>query len=304
MRTSCPTASGFRRARHAARHPASRPGRVRTALHRRGARRPAVPAGSYVVVLRQPYAGIRQRRLLERSITPTSGCTRVARRYPPYDVTAHTLPLLMGVTAVGGARFGCASPRPPRSSRPPRARGFAASPAGGTTGRTVPLVCRADRRGVDALVVDTWKVPYRVGRRLVVRGEAQGSLRRDRPPGSVAARAVRLACRASIPRPTPEASARRRRSGCASSVTDGGTLVGAQRREPLRRRAPALSPCATSSRAWPTNEFYAPGSIFRLELDRATDRRGMPPSLWRGTKAVPRSRCSIRGRARRGALSD
>jgi hypothetical protein len=80
------------------------------------------PAGTYVIPMNQPYASFAQT-MLERQEYPD------LREFPggppkrPYDVTAHTLPLLMNVEAVAVPRW---DGQPPALSRPiPVVRDFA-----------------------------------------------------------------------------------------------------------------------------------------------------------------------------------
>src|SRR6266498_2763236 len=115
-------------------------------------------AGTYVVVLRQPYAAF-AKTLLEPQRYPDR------RLYPngpperPYDVTAHTLPLLMGVTAIvanDSLRVPLSSPITPRSVTPvPPLREDSVPRIGLYTSYDAAI-----DEGWTRWVFDNWKVPY------------------------------------------------------------------------------------------------------------------------------------------------
>src|SRR5205085_1221019 len=113
----------------------------------------------YVVVLRQPYAAF-AKAVLERQAYPD------LREYPggppkrPYDVTAHTLPLLLGlrvVTVRDSLPVGLSAPS---SADPPAYR------VSGFTGPRAPRVAlykswsASMDEGWTRYVFDTWGVPY------------------------------------------------------------------------------------------------------------------------------------------------
>src|SRR5213596_1406181 len=132
---------------------------IRTALHpiTLGGQRYA--AGSYVVVLRQPYAAF-AKTLLEPQHYPDLRLYPGGPPLPPYDVTAHTLPLLMGVAAVparDSLRIGLSAPIEPPAATPGSA-GIA-----GADGPRVALYRSynaAMDEGWTRWVFDTWRVPY------------------------------------------------------------------------------------------------------------------------------------------------
>src|SRR5205807_2578443 len=132
---------------------------IRTALHPIALGGQRFPAGSYVVVLRQPYAAF-AKTLLEPQRYPDLRLYPGGPPLPPYDVTAHTLPLLMGVTAVpahDSLRIGLSSPVEPPTASPsdPRFAGPDAPRVGLYRSYAAPI-----DEGWTRWVFDTWKVPY------------------------------------------------------------------------------------------------------------------------------------------------
>jgi zinc carboxypeptidase len=234
------------------------------------------PAGTYVVVLRQPY-GAFAKTLLEVQHYPDR------RLYPggpperPYDVTAHTLPLLMGVTvaaAPDSLRVGLSAPvAAPHVT--PSYPGF-----GPDMAPRVGLYRSYDAtmdEGWTRWVFDTWKVPYAT---LVDSTVRAGQLKQkfdvivlpDQGPREILEGLP-------APRyPAPYAGGIGPDGGEAlrQFVLDGGTLVTLNDASRFAVQA-LLLPVRNVLEAVPDEEFYAPGSIFRLELDTAyAVARGRP----------------------------
>ncbi|HEV8305551.1 MAG TPA: M14 family metallopeptidase [Gemmatimonadales bacterium] len=224
------------------------------------------PAGTYVVVLRQPYAAF-AKALLEVQRYPDR------RLYPggpperPYDVTAHTLPLLMGVTAVvapDSLRVPLSAPvGAPRAT--PGYPGF-----GPDMAPRVALYRSYDAtmdEGWTRWVFDSWKVPYVS---LVDSAVRAGKLKEkfdvivlpDQGPQEL------LEGLPARTYPPPYAGGIGPDGGEAlrQFVLDGGTLVALNEASRFAVQA-LLLPVRNVLEAVPDEEFYAPGSIFRLELD-------------------------------------
>jgi Zinc carboxypeptidase len=224
------------------------------------------PAGTYVVVLRQPYAAF-AKTLLETQRYPDR------RLYPggpperPYDVTAHTLPLLMGVTAVAAPdslRVSLSAPvAAPRAT--PGYPGF-----GPDMAPRVALYRSHDAsmdEGWTRWVFDTWKVPYTSVVDSVLRA---GQLKQkfdvivlpDQGPRELL---EGLPTR-TYPAPYAGGIGSEGEEGLRQFVADGGTLVALNDASRFAVQA-LLLPVRNVLEAVPDEEFYAPGSIFRLELD-------------------------------------
>jgi len=231
--------------------------------------------GSYVVVLRQPYAAF-AKALLEVQRYPDR------RQYPdgpperPYDVTAHTLPLLLGVTVVevrDSLRVPLSAP-----ATPPRATPRSAGP--GTADAPRIGIYRSydvtEDEGWTRWVLDTWKIPsvpivdsvVRAGRLkekfdvIVLPDQAPRDLLEGLP--------------SRYPAPYAGGIGEVGAQALDQFVTDGGTLVALNAASRFVVQA-LLLPVRNVLEGVPDEEFYAPGSLFRIELDETHPlARGKP----------------------------
>ncbi len=252
---------------------------IRTAQQGFTLRGQRVATGSYVVVLRQPYAAF-AKTLLEVQAYPDRRLYPDGPPEPPYDVTAHTLPLLMGVTVVEAAdSLRVPLSAPVAAGQLPRATtrypGFAQAES-----PRVGLYKSYDAtmdEGWTRWVFDTWQVPYISLVDSVVRG---GRLKErfdvvilpDQPPRSLL---EGLPLRR-YPPPFPGGLGEAGVEALRQFVLDGGTLVALNDASRFAVQA-LLLPVRNVLEAVPEEDFYAPGSIFRLELDPAHPvARGMP----------------------------
>ncbi|HEX4574083.1 MAG TPA: M14 metallopeptidase family protein [Gemmatimonadales bacterium] len=254
---------------------------VRTALHPIALGTQRFPAGSYVVVLRQPYAAF-AKALLEPQHYPD------LRLYPggpplaPYDVTAHSLPLLMGVTAVAvrdSLKIGLSPPVDPPAAQPGYP-GFA-GPDAPRIGLYRSAVNSTEKGAIDEgwtrWVFDTWKVPYvSLGDSAVRAGKLRDKLDvvvlPDQEPHDLLDGLPRQ-----YPPPYAGGLGDEGVKALRQFVTDGGTLVALNDASRFAV-AQLLLPVRNVLEGVADDEFYAPGAIFRLELDTSAPlTRTMPP---------------------------
>ncbi len=226
--------------------------------------------GAYVVVLRQPYAAF-AKALLERQSYPD------LREYPggpprePYDVTAHTLPLLLGVRAIAVQESLPAPLTPPIVAEPPVYR--AALSATNGSGRPSVRIglyrswAPVMDEGWTRWVFDTWGVPYETVTDSVIRSGNLGErfdaiILPDQPPRQI------LEGLSSRRYPVRFAGGMGQSgvAALADFVDGGGTLIALNEASTFAASALAL-PVADVLAGISPREFYAPGSIFRIELD-------------------------------------
>ena len=238
---------------------------IREATQPAAANGKSYPAGSYVVLTQQPFGGF-AKSLLERQKYPD------LREYPngppkrPYDVTAQTLPLLFGVevAAVTSAAPAASAPIAP-----------VAVPA-----LTVPGLTGSRRRiglyrsynasmdeGWTRFVFDTYHVPYTS---IVDRDIRGGQLARrfdvivipDQAPNAIA-RGLGAAYPDSLRGGLGDDGAR----ALAEFVEQGGTLVTFNKASEYAIDALKL-PVRNVLAGLRSTEFYAPGSILSVEVNR------------------------------------
>ncbi|MEK7667764.1 MAG: hypothetical protein AAB409_03870, partial [Gemmatimonadota bacterium] len=246
---------------------------VRTAMSPFSVGRERFPAGTYVVPLRQPYAAF-AKTLLERQDYPD------LREYPggpprrPYDVTAHTLPLLFGLRVAAATDSipvalsgpvtvpapaysvpGLSTPSGARNARPAVRLGLYLS-------YTAPI-----DEGWTRWVLETWGVPYESMPDTTVRA------------GNLGARYDAIVLPSMSPRAIVEGLSARRypqryTGGLGTTgvqalrdfVDGGGTLIALNDACDFAASAfdlPVTNALATLS----PREFYVPGSILRIVLD-------------------------------------
>ena len=237
------------------------------------------PAGSYVVLTQQPYGGF-AKALLERQRYPD------LREYPngppkrPYDVTAHTLPLLFGLDAaeVRGAA--------PQASAPIAPVAEPSVTASLTSRRRVALY-RSYNASMDEgwtrYTFDTYHVPYTS---IVDRDVRAGNLNArfdvivipDQSPNAIA-RGLGGNYPDSLRGGLGDEGAR----ALADFVSRGGTLVTFNDASEYAIEALKL-PVRNVLAGVKNTEFYAPGSILAVEVrrDHPIGRRFVAhvPAIW------------------------
>ena len=233
------------------------------------------PQGTYLVVLRQPYASF-AKALLETQKYPDLRLYPGGPPKPPYDVTAHTVPLLMGVRV---AAITDSIPLPLSTPvHPPKPEyQVAGLGAEARIGLYQGYAASMDE-GWTRWVFDTWGIRYAVVTDSVVRA---GDLR-SRFNSIVLPSASDGAIRNGL---SPKLYPPRFAGGLGAAGIDalrrfteaGGTVVALNEASDFAIRAFGL-PVRDVTEGRPAADFYAPGSIFRLELDTTNALTAAMPS--------------------------
>ena len=232
-------------------------------------------AGSYVVLEGQPYFAFAKALLEAQHYPDLRDATGAPRR--PYDVTAHTLPLLMGV-GVGVVRDSfpvpTTEPIAMMDERPAVAPGLSASACDAGRGcrpRRIAVYqswSATEDEGWTRWVLDSYGVPFT---RVTDRDVRAGSLGArfdvvvlpDQSPEEIAAGLPRGEFPDSLTGGLGASGA----AALRDFVNGGGTLVALNRSSRWAIGALGL-PVRDALAGVPNRDFYAPGSILALTLDR------------------------------------
>lgn len=228
--------------------------------------------GTYVVVMRQPYASF-AKTLLERQAYPD------LREYPggppkrPYDVTAHTLPLLLGLRVITLPESLPVALSAPVAAPAPIFRAPGLSSASGRLPRGAPRIglyrsyTAPMDEGWTRWLLDTYGIPYESLVDSTVRAGNLGARLDAIVLPDDSARAImdglsprRYPARFAGGLGTPGTQALK------DFVDGGGTLIALNDACAFAIAALEL-PVVDALHGLSNREFYAPGSIFRLRLD-------------------------------------
>jgi hypothetical protein len=228
------------------------------------------PAGSWVIPMTQPYASFAQT-LLEVQEYPD------LREYPggpprrPYDVTAHTLPLLMDVEAVAVDRW--PGPPPELSGPVPVVRDFAFELPAALRGPAAPRIAiykgwtETMPAGWTRWVFDQHGLTYDTLKDERIR---QGGLARDYDVILFQAQTrdaiVRGHAPGSLPAEYTGGIGTEGMQALHEFVEGGGRVVAVEQATELVIEALGL-PVRSAVEGLPPQEFYVPGSILRTDLE-------------------------------------
>ncbi len=223
------------------------------------------PAGSVVIYTAQPY-GAFAKSLLERQTYPN------LYEYPggppkrPYDVTAHTLPLLMGfdVAFIKDSVTAASVPMPSVAQTPWVARGLTNSRA-----RRVAIFQNYSPsmdEGWTRWVLDQHRIPFTVVHAKDLRaGNLNAKFDALILPDQ-ASRAIAGGPGGAYPDSLKGGVGAEGAAALKAFVENGGTVLAFNDASDYAIEALALPVKNVLADARPT-DFYAPGSIFRIELD-------------------------------------
>lgn len=241
-----------------------------------------LPSGSYVVLVKQPFGGY-AKSLLERQKYPN------LFEYPggppkrPYDVTAHTLPLLFGVDVVTVMGAEPTAGRPIAEVKEPA---YNAPGLSGTSSRRIGIYksyAESMDEGWTRYVFDTYKVPFTSLHDKEVRaGNLIAKYDVIILPDQQAASIVRGVASA-YPDSLKGGLGEQGGAALTAFVEAGGTLLAFNDASEYAIETMKL-PVKNVLAGVRNTEFYAPGSIFSVEVDRshpvAKSFNAPVPAVW------------------------